>query len=60
MQRAFDLKQAFFRMLPPATGMDRDGSGRLFVASSQGGEELAFVGPDVGIVARATPKGFSS
>lgn len=56
----FDLKQEVFLTLPRATGMDIDGSGRLFVASWQGGEAAVFVGPNVGFVARITPKGFQA
>jgi putative membrane-bound dehydrogenase-like protein len=54
----FDLKQEVFLTLPRATGMDIDGSGRLFVASWRGGEAAVFVGPNVGFVARVTPTGF--
>lgn len=56
----FDLKQEVFLTMPRATGMDIDGSGRLFVASWQGGEAAVFVGPNVGFVARITPKGFQA
>ncbi len=56
----FDLKQEVFLTLPRATGMDIDGSGRLFVASWQGGEAAVFVGPNVGFVARITPRGFEA
>ncbi|HVX14248.1 MAG TPA: PVC-type heme-binding CxxCH protein [Pirellulales bacterium] len=56
----FDLKQEVFLTMPRATGMDIDGSGRLFVASWRGGEAAVFVGPNVGFVARITPKGFDS
>lgn len=54
----FDLKQEVFMKMPRATGMDLDGSGRLYVASWHGGESAVFVGPNVGFVARVTPKNF--
>jgi putative membrane-bound dehydrogenase-like protein len=56
----FDLKQEVFMKMPRATGMDIDGSGRLYVASWRGGESAVFVGPNVGFVARITPKGFKA
>lgn len=52
----FDLKQEVFLKIPRATGMDIDGSGRLYVASWYGGEAAVFVGPNVGFIARITPK----
>ncbi len=52
----FDLKQEVFIQIPRATGMDLDGSGRLYVASWRGGEAAVFVGPNIGFVARVTPK----
>ena len=54
----YDLKQEVFLTMPRATGMDIDVSGRLYVASWRGGEAAVFVGPNVGFVARITPKGF--
>ncbi len=42
--------------LPRPTGMDMDGSGRLYVASWRGGEASTYVGPNVGFIARVTPK----
>ena len=56
----FDLKQEVFLTMPRATGMDLDGRGRLFVASWRGGEAAVFVGPNVGFVARVTPKQFQA
>jgi len=53
----FDLKQEVFLKIPRATGMDTDGSGRLYVASWRGGEASVYVGPNVGFVARVTPRG---
>jgi putative membrane-bound dehydrogenase-like protein len=53
----FDLKQEVFLRLPRPTGMDLDGSGRLYVASWRGGEASVYVGPNVGFVARVTPRG---
>jgi putative membrane-bound dehydrogenase-like protein len=53
----FDLKQEVFMKIPRATGMDIDGSGRLYVASWRGGEASVYVGPNVGFLARVTPKG---
>jgi putative membrane-bound dehydrogenase-like protein len=53
----FDLAQEVFMKMPRATGMDIDGSGRLYVASWRGGEAAVYVGPNVGFVARVTPKG---
>lgn len=55
----FDLKQEVFLQIPRATGMDMDGQGRLYVASWRGGEASVFVGPNVGFVARVTPKGLA-
>jgi putative membrane-bound dehydrogenase-like protein len=54
----FDLQQEVFLKFPRPTGMDLDGSGRLYVASWRGGEASTFVGPNVGFVARVTPRGF--
>jgi putative heme-binding domain-containing protein len=54
----FDLKQEVFLSMPRATGMDIDASGRLYVASWRGGEASVFVGPNIGFIARITPKGF--
>jgi len=54
----FDVKQELFMKMPRATGMDIDGSGRLYVASWRGGSAVGFEGPNVGFVARVTPKGF--
>jgi putative membrane-bound dehydrogenase-like protein len=53
----FDLKQEVFLQIPRPTGMDIDGSGRLYVASWQGGEASTYVGPNVGFIARLTPHG---
>jgi putative membrane-bound dehydrogenase-like protein len=53
----FDLKQEVFLRFPRPTGIDMDGSGRLYVASWRGGEASTYVGPNVGFVARITPKG---
>ncbi|MCI0638182.1 MAG: c-type cytochrome, partial [Gemmataceae bacterium] len=52
----FDLKQEVFLKMPRATGMDIDGSGRMYVASWRGGSAVGFEGPNVGFVARVTPK----
>ncbi len=54
----FDLKQEVFMKMPRATGMDIDGSGRLYVASWRGGEAAVYLGPNVGFVARVTPKDY--
>src|SRR5262249_43967264 len=54
----FALEQELFLKVPRATGMDIDGRGRLYVASWRGGEAAVNVGPNVGFVARVTPKGF--
>ncbi|HJT76505.1 MAG TPA: c-type cytochrome, partial [Gemmataceae bacterium] len=53
----FDLKQEVFLKFPRPTGIDLDGSGRLYVASWRGGEASTYVGPNVGFVARVTPRG---
>ncbi len=53
----FDLKQEVFLKVPRATGMDIDASGRLYVASWRGGEASVYVGPNVGFIARVTPRG---
>ena len=52
----FDLKQEVFMKIPRATGMDIDGSGRLYVASWYGGSAIGFEGPNIGFIARVTPK----
>ena len=56
----FDLQQEVFMKMPRATGMDIDGSGRLYVASWRSGEAAVYAGPNVGFVARVTPKGFKA
>lgn len=52
----FNLKQEVFLKLPRPTGMDMDAHGRLYVASWRGGEASNYVGPNVGFIARITPK----
>lgn len=52
----FNLEQDVFIQIPRATGMDIDGSGRLYVASWRGGEASVFVGPNVGFIARIIPR----
>ena len=42
----FDLKQEVFLKMPRATGMDIDGSGRLYVASWRGGEAVGVRRPE--------------
>jgi putative membrane-bound dehydrogenase-like protein len=54
----FDLQQDVFLKIPRVTGMDLDGSGRLFVASWRGGEAAVHVGPNVGFIVQVTPKAF--
>src|SRR5262249_48487152 len=56
----FDLQQEVFMKMPRATGMDIDGSGRLYVASWRNGSAVGFEGPNIGFVARVTPKGFKA
>jgi len=56
----FDTKQEVFMKIPRATGMDIDGSGRLYVASWRGGSAVGYEGPNVGFVARVLPKGFKA
>src|SRR6516165_4507437 len=53
----FRLKQEVFLKLPRPTGIDLDASGRLYVASWRGGEASLYVGPNVGFIARVTPRG---
>src|SRR5215468_11283678 len=53
----FDLSQEVFLKFPRPTGIDIDGSGRLYVASWRGGEASTYVGPNVGFIARVTPRG---
>ncbi|MCI0682523.1 MAG: c-type cytochrome [Gemmataceae bacterium] len=55
---SFDLQQEVFLRMPRATGMDIDLDGRLYVASWRGGSAVGFEGPNVGFVARVTPKGW--
>jgi putative membrane-bound dehydrogenase-like protein len=52
----FDLKQEVFMKIPRATGMDIDGNGRLYVASWRGGSAVGYEGPNIGFIARVTPK----
>lgn len=54
---SFDLMQEVFLKIPRPTGMDIDASGHLYVASWRGGEASVYIGPNVGFVARVTPKG---
>jgi putative membrane-bound dehydrogenase-like protein len=56
----FNLKQEVFLKVPRPTGIDMDGSGRLYVASWFGGEASTYVGPNVGFVARITPQGLKA
>lgn len=56
----FDLGQELFLKLPRATGMDLDASGHLYVASWRGGEAAVNVGPNVGFIARITPRDVKS
>jgi putative membrane-bound dehydrogenase-like protein len=53
----FDLRQDGFLRFPRPTGMDLDANGHLYVASWRGGEASVFVGPNVGFVARVSPRG---
>ncbi len=53
----FDMQQEVFLKIPRPTGMDIDGSGRLYVASWRGGEASVYLGPRVGFVARIAPRG---
>ncbi len=55
----FDLQQNMFVQIPRATGMDIDSHGRLYVASWLGGSAVGFEGPNIGFVARITPKDLS-
>ena len=55
----FDLKQEVFMKMPRATGMDIDGSGRMYVASWRNGSAVGFEGPNVGFIARVAPKGMA-
>ncbi len=56
----FDIKQEVFMKMPRATGMDIDGSGHLYVASWRGGSAVGYEGPNVGFVARVTPRGLKA
>src|SRR5207244_10495694 len=42
---------------PRPTGIDMARNGRLYVASWRGGEASNYVGPNVGFIARVTPRG---
>ncbi len=53
----FSQQTDVFLKVPRATGMDLDGQGNLYVASWRGGEASVHVGPNVGFVARVSPKG---
>jgi putative membrane-bound dehydrogenase-like protein len=55
----FDLQQEVFLKMPRATGMDIDGSGRMYVASWRGGSAVGFEGPNIGFVARVFPRGLT-
>lgn len=52
----FDVQQEVFLQIPRATGMDVDASGHLYVASWRGGEASVYAGPNVGFIARVTPR----
>ena len=55
----FDLNHEVFLKIPRATGMDIDGSGRLYVASWRGGESGGFRRPERRVcMRRVTPRGF--
>jgi putative membrane-bound dehydrogenase-like protein len=56
----FALSQEVFLSFPRPTGMDMDSSGRLYIASWRGGEASTYVGPNVGFIARLTPKGLKA
>jgi putative membrane-bound dehydrogenase-like protein len=56
----FALMQEVFLSVPRPTGMDLDGSGRLYVASWRGGEASMYVGPNVGFIARVSPRGLKA
>jgi putative membrane-bound dehydrogenase-like protein len=56
----FDMTQEVFLKFPRPTGMDMDANGRLYIASWRGGEASTYVGPNVGFVARLSPKGLKS
>src|SRR5262249_40615886 len=55
----FDLRQEVFLKIPRPTGMDSDGNGHLYVCSWRGGEAAVNVGPNVGFLARITPRGLT-
>lgn len=53
----FDLQQEVFLKFPRPTGIDLDANGHLYVASWRGGEASTYVGPNVGFIARISPRG---
>lgn len=53
----FGADQKVFLKIPRPTDIDVDGSGRMYVSSWKGGK-FDFSGPNVGFVARITPKDF--
>ena len=55
----FAPHQEVFLKIPRPTDIDVDGSGRMYVSSWKNGE-FNYRGPDVGFVARVTPKNFTA
>jgi putative membrane-bound dehydrogenase-like protein len=56
----FELEQKVFLKFPRPTGMDLDVQGNLYVCSWRGGEAAVFVGPNVGFLAKVSPKGMKT
>lgn len=54
----FTATQEEFCKLPRVTDLDVDGSSRIYAASWKGAS-FTWVGPDVGFLVRATPKGYT-
>lgn len=54
----FAATQEEFAKLPRATDLDVDASSRLYLASWRGGQ-YNYAGPNIGFIARLTPKGYT-
>lgn len=54
---SFEVTQERFVKIPRATDLDVDARSRVYVTSWRGGK-FAYAGPDIGYLARLTPKGY--
>lgn len=56
---AFTVTQERFVKLPRATDLDIDARSRVYVTSWRGGK-FTYAGPEIGYIARLTPKGYTA